>query len=250
MADIQTYIQRLVESNPLREPPLRSIVQSLQLPQGSRGLDAGCGVGLQAVLLAEAVGPGGHVTGLDLLPELLRYAEGVVHERGLAERISWRAGDVAELPFDDDTFDRAWSVDCVGYPAGDPAARTAGTRACGETRRHRGSPGLVGANPAAGVSAGRSQAECKLFGVCALCRRLAATGTVPARLHWLQEVGMEDVEGRTFVGDVQAPLSAGIRARADFAVFHAVGRATVLQRRRRTGSSTSVCAGRSPLTLF
>ncbi|HEX5942204.1 MAG TPA: hypothetical protein VFY66_07990, partial [Anaerolineales bacterium] len=62
MPDADLIIQNLLEANPLREPTLRSIIQSLQLPRGSRGLDAGCGIGLQAFLLAEAVGPEGQVT--------------------------------------------------------------------------------------------------------------------------------------------------------------------------------------------
>ena len=66
MIDTDAYIRRLAESNPLREPTLRSVIRSLHLPSGSRVLDVGCGIGLQALLLAEAVGSAGHVTGLDL----------------------------------------------------------------------------------------------------------------------------------------------------------------------------------------
>ena len=39
---------------------------------------------------------------------------------GLSERITFREGDVNQLPFDDDTFDWAWSVDCVGYAPMEP----------------------------------------------------------------------------------------------------------------------------------
>ncbi len=38
------------------------------------GLDAGCGIGHHTLLLAEAVAPAGHVTGLDLSPEFLVHA--------------------------------------------------------------------------------------------------------------------------------------------------------------------------------
>ena len=89
----------------LRESVLRSALQTLRLPFGSRGLDAGCGAGLQAILLAETVGPEGHVTGLDLSPELLVHAEDIVQKAGLGERISFREGDVNKLPFDDEPFD-------------------------------------------------------------------------------------------------------------------------------------------------
>jgi ubiquinone/menaquinone biosynthesis C-methylase UbiE len=205
------YIQRLVESNPLREPLLRSVVQALKLPVGSRGLDAGCGVGLQTVLLADAIGLEGRVTGLDLLPELLRYAEGIVQARGLSERISLRAGDVAKLPFEDDAFDWAWSADCVGYPAGDwlPALR--------ELVRvvRPGGTVVVLAWSAQNLLPGYPLAEARLNANCSAYAPYAGGWPPQAQflrgLHWLREVGLENAEGRTFAGDVQAPLSAGIR---------------------------------------
>ena len=78
MIDTNIYIQRLFEANPLREPVLRSVVQSLQLPRGSQGLDAGCGIGLQTLLFAETLGAEGHITGIDILPELLAYGSEMV----------------------------------------------------------------------------------------------------------------------------------------------------------------------------
>ena len=115
MPDIDYFIQMSYVSNPLREPILHSAIQALQFPLGSRGLDAGCGIGFQALLLAETVGPVGHITGLDLSPEVLVYAKDMAKKAGLSERISFQEGDVNDLPFDDDTFDWAWSVDLVGY---------------------------------------------------------------------------------------------------------------------------------------
>ena len=59
MPDIDYFVQMAYVSNPLREPILRSAIQALQFPLGSRGLDAGCGIGLQTLLLAESMGPAG-----------------------------------------------------------------------------------------------------------------------------------------------------------------------------------------------
>jgi demethylmenaquinone methyltransferase/2-methoxy-6-polyprenyl-1,4-benzoquinol methylase len=78
MTNTEIYIQNLLDSNPLREPLLRQIVRDLGLPAGSHGLDAGCGIGLQTLLLLDAIGPNGHVTGLDILPELLDYGRDLV----------------------------------------------------------------------------------------------------------------------------------------------------------------------------
>jgi demethylmenaquinone methyltransferase/2-methoxy-6-polyprenyl-1,4-benzoquinol methylase len=96
------------------------MVRALQLPEGSRGLDAGCGIGLQCRLLAREVGPKGHVTGLDISAEMLEYGREMVKAAGLSERISFKEGDVHKLPFEDNAFDWAWSTDCVGYGPWEP----------------------------------------------------------------------------------------------------------------------------------
>jgi len=118
--DTKSYIQSLSVSNPLRESILREMVRALQLSKGSRGLDAGCGIGLQCLLLTEEVGLTGHVTGLDVSAEMLDCGREVVEEAGLSERISFQEGDIANLPFENNTFDWVWSADCVGYGPWEP----------------------------------------------------------------------------------------------------------------------------------
>jgi demethylmenaquinone methyltransferase/2-methoxy-6-polyprenyl-1,4-benzoquinol methylase len=104
----------------MREPVVHSAIQALQFPLESRGLDVGCGNGSHTLMLAEAVLPGGHVTGLDLSPEQFAYAREAAKESGLSKHISFREGDMKDLPFDDDTFDWIWSMDCVGYAPVEP----------------------------------------------------------------------------------------------------------------------------------
>ena len=106
--DTDSYMHSLLVANPLRESTLGEAVETLQLPSGSRGLDAGCGIGLQCLLLAQAVGLTGHVTGLDISTEFLNRGEEIVKKAGLSERISFQDGDIANLPFDNNTFD--WFV--------------------------------------------------------------------------------------------------------------------------------------------
>ncbi len=117
--ETERQILALEQANPLREPVLRAAIAALPFASGSRGLDIGCGIGQQALLLAEATHPGGEVVGLDISPKLLAYAAQCVKDSPYAERISFREGDMSRLPFADNTFDWVWSADCAGYPAGD-----------------------------------------------------------------------------------------------------------------------------------
>lgn len=207
MSDMDSIVQIAHLFSRLRQPIFRSAIQALQLPSGSRGLDAGCSIGLQSMLLAEVVGPGGHVTGLDLSPEVLVYAKDMANKVGLADRITFREGDVSKLPFDDDTFDWAWSVDCVGYAPMEPLPLVK------ELAR------VV--KPGGTVAILAWSSEALLPGYPLLEARLNATsaGIAPFRkgkrpeshflraLGWFREAGMEECAVRTFAGDVHAPLT-------------------------------------------
>ena len=205
-------VQMLRICDPLRVPVLRSAIRTLQLPSGSQGLDAGCGIGLQTLLLAEAVGLTGHITGLDLSAELLAYAEEIVAEAGLSEQISFRKGDVRRLPFDDDVFDWVWSVDCVGYAPMEPVPLIK------ELAR------VV--KPGGSVAVLAWSSEKLLPGYPLLEARLGATsaGIAPfakgrrpeshfmRALGWFREVGLEKPSARTLAGGAHAPLSNDLRS--------------------------------------
>lgn len=66
---------------------------------GQNVLDVGCGTGVVARRAAERVGAAGSVTGLDLNRAMLDVAARVGPD------VTWQKGDVAALPFDDDSFD-------------------------------------------------------------------------------------------------------------------------------------------------
>jgi SAM-dependent methyltransferase len=205
------YSHDLRVTEPLREPTLRAAIQALNLPPGSRGLDAGCGIGFPARLLAEAVGPDGHVTGLDVVPEFLRLGEEIAEQAGLSARISFQKGNVAALPFEDGTFDWAWSVDCVGYAPGEPLPLL------------REMARVVGPGGSVAILAWSS--EKLLPGHPLLETRLGATapGIAPfvaggrpethflRSLGRLREVGLEEVAGRAFAGSAHAPLGDEMR---------------------------------------
>ena len=218
MTAADSYIQRLLESTPLREPLLREIIESLGLPAGSHGLDAGCGIGLQAILLSRVVGAGGRVTGLDVLPELLAYGEGLVGRAGLSAWINFRLGDVNLLPFEADSFDWAWSADCVGYPAGEiiPALNE-----LVRVVKPGGRIFLLGWSSQQ-LLPGHPLLEARLNGTCSSYAPFYADKAPQANfmraLRSLREVGLEEVQAQTFAGDVQAPLAEDLR-RALTAMF-------------------------------
>ncbi|HHS14230.1 MAG TPA: class I SAM-dependent methyltransferase [bacterium] len=112
---MESTIRLMTESQPLMKPIVKQALEILRLKPDSRGLDAGCGIGLQALLLAAAVGSEGHITGLDISPELLAHAGEIVRAAGLKDRVVFRRGNVTKIPFKDGTFDWVWSSCCAGY---------------------------------------------------------------------------------------------------------------------------------------
>ena len=211
MADVNLIIQNLLESNPLREPTLRSIIASLQLPRGSQGLDAGCGIGLQELLLAEVIGPEGHVTGLDILPELLAYGESIVAASDLSDRISFRAGDVSCLPFPDNCFDWAWSADCIGYPAGELKPLL---QELMRVVKPGGEVILLGWSSQQ-LLPGYPLLEARLNAMCSayipFLKNQNPESNFMRALDHFQPLGLEEMQAKTFVGELQAPLSPGQR---------------------------------------
>lgn len=113
--DTDKYMQQMEVTSPLMDIPVQSAIKALQLPSGSRGLDAGCGIGLHVPFFAKIVGPAGHVTGLDICPKFLKRASEIIKKAGLSQHDAFQEGDVRKLPFNDNTFDWAWSANCVGY---------------------------------------------------------------------------------------------------------------------------------------
>jgi SAM-dependent methyltransferase len=211
MTDADLYIQRLLESNPLREPLLRSIIQILQLPAGSRGLDAGCGIGLQTLLLLEAVGLHGHITGLDVLPELLAYGRQMVGKSGLSDQIEFREGNVDRLPFDDNCFDWVWSADCIGYPAGELAPILSELI---RVVKPGGRLILLGWSSQQFLP-GYLLLEARLNGTCSgylpfLKDKNPETNFMRAP-NALRSAGLKTITTHTFVSDIQAPLDDDLR---------------------------------------
>lgn len=201
LADLANAVQGL------REPALQAAAAALQLKDGSHGLDAGCGPGLVTSMLAKVVGPTGRITGLDSSSDVLVHAKKTAGEEGVSDRVSFQQGDVRELPFADDTFDWAWSADCIGYAPMEPVPLIA------ELSR------VV--KPEGAVAVLAWSHETLLPGYPALEARLRSTsagiapyvdGMQPSihylrALGWFRSAGLADLSAHTFAADTHAPLS-------------------------------------------
>lgn len=205
------YIRKFYVMNPLRETVIRDVIKTVNLPPGGRGLDVGCGIGLNTVMLAEAVGPGGHVAGLDMNKESLAEARLVADRSGLGERVTLVEGDAERLPFGDNAFDFACSIDCVGYVPMDTVPLL---RDLARVVRPGGlvfiivwsSQKLLPGHPVLEAGLNATSAGIAPF----------AAGMPPDRHFmrapgWFVRAGLGKPEVRTLAQDICAPLSDGIR---------------------------------------
>ena len=71
-------------------------------------LDVGCGIGGSARRLSHATGC--RVTGIDLSDEYIETAQRLTQLLDMQERVRFQACSALALPFDDDAFDGAWSL--------------------------------------------------------------------------------------------------------------------------------------------
>jgi len=89
------------------------VVEELGVGEGHDYLDVACGSGNAAIVAARR---GARVSGLDLVPELVEAAR----QRFAAEEFEGEfvQGDAENLPFEDDSFDRATSIFGVMFAPG------------------------------------------------------------------------------------------------------------------------------------
>ncbi len=203
--------------NRITEPAVRSAIRALELRSGSHGLDAGCGIGNHTLWLAEAVSPGGHVTGVDISDECLLKAKEKAGKSDIPGQVSFQTGDIYDLPFEDDTFDWVWSSDVLYL----------------WLMGNRGSEGplpvvkeLARVVKAGGTIAFLFWSSQKLLpGYPLLEARLNATEAanfvgphgIPPELHhsralgWFFGANLKEPKVRSFIAEVQAPFTDEVR---------------------------------------
>jgi arsenite methyltransferase len=75
-----------------------------RLAPGERVLDLGSGAGTDSLIAAQMVGATGHVTGIDMTPEMLAKARAAAAEMGVAHA-EFIEAEAERLPFPDESFD-------------------------------------------------------------------------------------------------------------------------------------------------
>lgn len=88
------------------EAPVRNAGLKKLAPQtGEKILEIGFGTGHVLCQLAEKVGSGGKVLGIDLSEEMLKLSEARLRQMNLAERVDLICGDATRMPYSDASVD-------------------------------------------------------------------------------------------------------------------------------------------------
>ncbi len=209
--DTRSYLQRLVVTNPLRESVIQEVIRTFEPALGSHGLDVGCGIGLQAFALVEAVGPQGHVTGLDINQDFLNRAEKLADKVGISEQTTFRHGDLNKLPFEDHTFDWLWSADAAGYPAQEPLSLM---RELTRVVKPGGQIALLIYSSQMllpGYPLLEAQLNATSAGIAPFHKGMKPQSHYLRALGWINSANLEEASVDTFVQSFHAPLTQKIR---------------------------------------
>lgn len=112
---------RLYDWNPVLDlvrPARKRAVAALGLRPGDTAVDMGTGTGANLPFLREAVGPSGHIVGIDLSPRMLERARRRVDRRGWTN-VTLVEGDVRDPPVDRPVDGVLSAFVVVMYPAPD-----------------------------------------------------------------------------------------------------------------------------------
>lgn len=80
-------------------------LKRLDIQPGETVLEIGSGTGHCLITIAEIVGEGGRVNGLDLSSGMLRVSQRWLGKAGFRRRVALTCGDACQLPYPEDQFD-------------------------------------------------------------------------------------------------------------------------------------------------
>jgi SAM-dependent methyltransferase len=114
---IETYGEDFGQTSWVTTEESAEIPQLLALERDSYVLEIGCGSGGYALRLAEKIGC--RIVGLDINESGIRNANQLAQSAGLASLASFQQADASKnLPFDEETFDAAFSNDVLCHIPG------------------------------------------------------------------------------------------------------------------------------------
>jgi SAM-dependent methyltransferase len=213
MTDLD-YLSLASAMHRLTEPAVRSAISFLPVVPGSRGLDVACGNGDHSLWLARAAKPDGCVCGIDISREGLFRAIESAKSAGLKGELAFLQGDVRSISFPDHLFDWVWCADCLW-----PGPRSQGFLGMNplpalqelvRVTRHGGTVALLFWSSQKLLS-GHPLLEARLNATHAGCYPFHEGWSPRAHILsaplWMNEAGLWDITSRTFVADIQGPLS-------------------------------------------
>lgn len=206
-------IENYICLSEFRRPLFNLIIKSLDFPNGSKGLDAGCGIGFYTRILAESVGMDGNVIGLDLSKDFITYAN-----KNQAQNIQFEVGDINSLRFKDKIFDWIWSADTVwpgpkelGCPTEDPITiikefyrvlKPGGMLIILFWSTQKFLPGYPLLEARLNTTSGATAP---------FINGMSPINHIMNAKHWLKKLGFRDISAKTFLADINAPLDKNTR---------------------------------------
>ena len=193
-------------------PEYEAMARSVGLRPGWRVLDAGAGSGSYLPLLAELVGPGGHLAALDHAPENVAAIRRHAARGDIALPVDAYVGSVTALPFPDGSFDAVWCANVLQY-VDDAGAE----RALAEFRRVVRPGGLVAVKEQDGTAFlfGGTADPAPVWRLVEAARPLEAQFAhvlrAPALRRWLERLGLVAVWQRATLIERWAPLRSAER---------------------------------------
>lgn len=114
-------IEWLEKHHRSKAPEREQMIKDLKLTKGSLVVDAGCGPGLWIPLLAKAIGPKGHIIGVDISIESLVTAQKRSAGTRYHRQVEYKRATLEQLPLARGSADSIFSANVSQYLP-DPAA--------------------------------------------------------------------------------------------------------------------------------